>query len=63
MTGFEVAKRLRADPATAVAVLVAVTGYAQEEDRRKARDAGFDALLAKPADTDELVRLLTRVRR
>jgi PAS domain S-box-containing protein len=62
MTGFDVARALRADPATASAVLVAVSGYAQQEDRRKARDAGFDALLAKPADTDELVRLLTRPR-
>jgi PAS domain S-box-containing protein len=62
MTGFEVVRTLRADPATAAAVMVAVSGYAQEDDRRKARDAGFDALLAKPADTDELVRLLTRSR-
>jgi CheY-like chemotaxis protein/nitrogen-specific signal transduction histidine kinase len=60
MTGFEVARTLRADPATAAVPLVAVSGYAQEEDRRNARAAGFDALLAKPADTDELVRLLTR---
>ena len=60
MSGFEVARALRADPATAGAILVAVSGYAQEEDRRKAREAGFDALLAKPADTQELVRLLTR---
>jgi PAS domain S-box-containing protein len=62
MTGFEVARALRADPATAGAVLVAVSGYAQDEDRRRATAAGFDALLAKPADTDELTRLLTRPR-
>jgi CheY-like chemotaxis protein len=49
MTGFEVARALRGDPATAGAILVAVSGYAQDEDRRKAREAGFDALLAKPA--------------
>lgn len=60
MTGFEVARALRADPATAGAVLVAVSGYAQDEDRRKARAAGFDALLAKPCRADELVRLLDR---
>jgi CheY-like chemotaxis protein len=58
MTGFEVARTLRADPATAGAALVAVSGYAQDEDRRKARESGFDALLAKPADVNELVRLL-----
>ncbi len=60
MSGFDVARALRADPATARAVLVAVSGYAQEEDRRRAREAGFDDLLAKPADTRELVRLLCR---
>ena len=54
------AKILRADPATAAVPLVAVSGYAQDEDRRNARAAGFDALLAKPADTDELVQLLSR---
>jgi two-component system CheB/CheR fusion protein len=60
MTGFEVARALRVDPATASAVLIAVSGYAQDEDRRKAREAGFAALLAKPADPDELARLLAR---
>jgi PAS domain S-box-containing protein len=60
MSGFDVARALRADAATAGAVLVAVSGYAQDEDRRRARDAGFDALLAKPARADDLVRLLIR---
>jgi PAS domain S-box-containing protein len=60
MTGFEVARALRADPATATAILVAVSGYAQDEDRRKAREAGFDALLAKPACADELMGLIAR---
>jgi CheY-like chemotaxis protein len=62
MTGFDVARALRADPATAGAALIAVSGYAQDDDRRKAREAGFGALLAKPADTEELTRLLTRPR-
>ena len=58
MTGYEVARALRADPATAGAVLIAVSGYAQDEDRRKAAEAGFDALRAKPADAADLARLL-----
>ena len=59
MSGYDVARALRADPATAGVILVAVSGYAQEEDRRRAREAGFDSLLAKPADTEELIRLFS----
>jgi CheY-like chemotaxis protein len=58
MSGFEVAKRLRANPVTAGALLICVSGYGQPEDRRKAREAGFDEFLLKPANTDTLVRLL-----
>jgi CheY-like chemotaxis protein len=38
--------------------LIALTAYAQPEDRRRALDAGFDFFLAKPADPDELGRLV-----
>jgi CheY-like chemotaxis protein len=41
-------------------VLIAMTGYGQEEDRRKARDAGFDHHLTKPADPEALERLLAQ---
>jgi PAS domain S-box-containing protein len=63
MTGYDVARALRADPNTASATLVAVSGYAQEEDRQKARESGFDTLLAKPASTEELTQLLANHRR
>jgi PAS domain S-box-containing protein len=62
LSGFDVARALRANPATACATLVAVSGYAQDEDRRRASEAGFDALLPKPADVDDLARLLARPR-
>jgi PAS domain S-box-containing protein len=59
LSGFEVARALRADPATARIVLVAVTGYGRDEDRRKAREAGFDDLLVKPVEPAALERAVT----
>ena len=50
MDGFEVASRLRAMPELAHVFLVAVSGYDTKEDRRRAREAGFDEYLVKPAD-------------
>jgi CheY-like chemotaxis protein len=58
MNGYSVAEGLRADPRTRSAYLVAVTGYGQEEDRRKAVAAGFDRHLTKPVGHAELSALL-----
>jgi PAS domain S-box-containing protein len=58
LNGFEVAEALRQDPATAEALLVAMTGYGQDEDRRRAHDAGFHVHLVKPFDPEELNRIL-----
>ncbi len=58
MDGFAVARALRADPALRGTRLVALSGYALPEDRARAREAGFDAHLAKPASIEELARLL-----
>ena len=60
MDGFEVARRLRASPATAKAVLVALTGYGQETDRRRAAEAGFDHYFVKPSEPEQLKNLLDR---
>ena len=59
--GHELARRLRAIPETTQAVLVALTGYGQEEDRRNAYQAGFDHHMAKPADLAKLLELLAGV--
>ncbi len=59
--GRELARRLRAQPETAGAVLVAVTGYGQQQDRDQTREAGFQHHLVKPLDVDALVRLLGEV--
>jgi two-component system CheB/CheR fusion protein len=57
MDGYQVARRLRERLAPRT-MLVAVTGYGQDEDRRRAREAGFDYHLIKPVDMDELRGLL-----
>jgi CheY-like chemotaxis protein len=55
--GYEVARRMRALGLEGT-VLIALTGYSQPEDRRRAAEAGFDAHLVKPVDPAELTRLL-----
>jgi CheY-like chemotaxis protein len=57
MDGYEVARRLRR-PGRSEALLVALTGYGQEEDRRRSREAGFDHHLVKPVDPAVLEDLL-----
>jgi PAS domain S-box-containing protein len=58
MDGYEVARRLRALPDLRACILVAVTGYGQEEDRRRSANAGFDHHLVKPVDPQALTELL-----
>lgn len=58
MDGYEVARRVRAGPLAADIVLIAMTGWGQEEDLRRSRDAGFDHHLVKPMDFDRLESLL-----
>ena len=55
----KLARRLRAAPATAHALLVAVTGYGQSQDRDASSQAGFDHHLVKPVDMTDLDRILT----
>jgi CheY-like chemotaxis protein len=50
MDGYEVARRMRADPRGRAVLLVALTGWGQDEDKRRARAAGFDEHLTKPVD-------------
>ena len=58
MDGYELATRLRHEPGNEHLVLVALTGYGQQEDRRRARAAGFDEHLVKPANLQALEKLL-----
>src|SRR5213079_2083358 len=58
MDGYAVARALRADPELFGVVLIALSGYGQEEDQRKARQAGFDRHYTKPVDPAVLSQLL-----
>ncbi len=61
--GYAVAGALRADPAVAPALMIALSGYAQDEDRRRSREAGFHEHLAKPPDLAALESMLASVPR
>ena len=58
MSGYQVAEQLRRQPEFAQTTLVAVTGYGQEEDRRRSREAGFNHHLVKPVAPDTIYQLL-----
>jgi PAS domain S-box-containing protein len=59
MDGYEVARRLRAEPFGAHVRIIAVTGYGQESDRRRSREAGFVDHMVKPVDLAALRRILS----
>jgi CheY-like chemotaxis protein len=63
MSGYEVARAIRSHVLGSSIVLVAATGWGQEDDRRRARDAGFDDHVTKPVDRAQLMRLIMRPRR
>jgi two-component system CheB/CheR fusion protein len=62
MDGYEVAERLRELPQAKGAVLIAITGYGQEDDRRRSRRAGIDHHLVKPVAPDALRSLIDSLR-
>lgn len=62
LSGLEVAQRVRQHPDGKDVVLVALTGWGQDEIRRSSREAGFDFHLVKPVEPDELTRLLAQIK-
>jgi CheY-like chemotaxis protein len=60
MNGYDVARKLREELSHRSLALVALTGYGQEEDKRRAREAGFDAHLVKPVNFQLLEAILDR---
>jgi PAS domain S-box-containing protein len=63
MSGYELARRLRAEPWGAGMLLIAITGWGQEHDRRKSGEAGFNEHLTKPVDPELLIGLIARSKR
>ncbi|HEX2254672.1 MAG TPA: PAS domain S-box protein [Thermoanaerobaculia bacterium] len=62
MNGYEVCRRMRRQAWSSETMIVALTGWGQEEDRRRSHEAGFDHHVVKPVETSELVSLLARGR-
>ncbi|MCE3272867.1 MAG: chemotaxis protein CheY [Ramlibacter sp.] len=62
MDGYETRRQLRSQPGAATAFLVAMTGFGNEDDKRRTREAGFDAHMTKPVELDALMSLLNAVR-
>jgi PAS domain S-box-containing protein len=63
LDGYEVAKRMRQQPVLQSVVLVAMTGYGKESDRKRAQEAGFDHHLVKPAKLEQLRQILASISR
>ncbi|HZQ75010.1 MAG TPA: ATP-binding protein [Burkholderiales bacterium] len=60
MDGYELSRRIRSEPWGAKMLLIAVTGWGQEDDKRRALDAGFDHHVTKPVDAVQLEKLLAQ---
>lgn len=58
LNGYEVARQLRCEPWAQSAILIAITGWGQSEDKNLSRQAGFDHHLVKPVDPDALLKLI-----
>jgi CheY-like chemotaxis protein len=61
LNGYEVCRRIRKRPWGSSVLVIALTGWGQEEDRRRSHEAGFDGHLVKPVEYAELMTLLGRL--
>jgi two-component system CheB/CheR fusion protein len=60
--GYEVARRLRADPRTRGVLIIAITGYGRDEDVSRSHAAGVDYHIVKPVDPDQVLERIARGR-
>src|SRR5207249_2046889 len=61
LNGYDAARRIRDEPWGKEIILIAVTGWGRDEERRLARDAGFDKHLLKPVDPQSLMQLVAEL--
>ena len=61
LNGYDACRRIRAEPWGQGMVLIALTGWGQEQDKRRTEEAGFDAHVVKPVDPSALLTLLGRL--
>jgi CheY-like chemotaxis protein len=59
--GYEAARMIRSEPWGSTMILIALTGWGQEQDRRRSREAGFDHHLVKPVDPKALMTLVSEL--
>jgi CheY-like chemotaxis protein len=62
LNGYEACRRIRSQAWGEAIIMVAITGWGQEEDREQSEEAGFDLHLVKPVDHDELLRVVASAR-
>jgi CheY-like chemotaxis protein len=63
LNGYEVARRIRQEGWGKGMVLIALTGWGQDEDRRRSREAGFDSHMVKPVEITALMTVLADLHR
>ena len=61
LNGYEAAQRIREQPLGKRMVLIALTGWGQDEDKRRSSEAGFDHHMVKPVEPDALMNMLSRL--
>jgi len=63
MNGYDVCRAIRKQPAGKTAIIVAMTGWGQDETRQRSKEAGFDAHLVKPVEVNDLTKIITDLKR
>jgi len=61
LNGYDACRRIRSEPWGRDMILIAQTGWGQDDDRRRTEEAGFDGHVVKPVDPDDLIRMVTRL--